>query len=70
MNKPYTLSDLIDDLNAIREKHGDNTPVLDGQSRPFYARHLEVVPVDDWANSTETDDGEIPGVAYAVCLGR
>lgn len=69
-SKPYILSDFITDLQAVQEKHGD-IPVLDGRGSPMFARNLEVVTIDDWSNSTEAHEGgEIPGIGYAVEVGR
>lgn len=69
MSQAYTISSLIDDLRAIYAEHGD-IDVLDARQFPFYARHVEVIEVDDWDNSTQTDDGEIPGIGHALMLGR
>lgn len=67
--RAYTLSNLIDDLRAIYAEHGD-IDVLDGKHRPLLPRHVELVDVDDWTNTTQTDDGEIPGKAKALSIGR
>lgn len=51
MSKPYTLSDLIDDLEAIRAEHGDSVPVTDGNGSPLFARHLDIVK---WSDGDES----------------
>lgn len=69
ITKTYTISDLIVDLQEIEKKHG-NINVYDGRGNNITGRQVEVVDVDDWDHTTKTDDGEIPGVAHALEIGR
>jgi len=66
---PYTISTLIDDLTALYHQYGD-IEALDTRGHSLFAHHVELVKVDDWDHSTQTEDGEIPGVGFAVQIGR
>jgi hypothetical protein len=69
MSKQYTLSDLITDLQAIEEKHG-NIAVEDAKGHPLFSHHVEAEECDDWNNTTISEDGEVPGKAFILRIGR
>lgn len=59
------------DLLAILAEYPDDTVICDGKGYELHARQVTEIKLDDWANSTKTDDGyEIPGVAIGISIGR
>ena len=66
MNKPLTKADLLD----ILAEYPDDTLIVDRKGYSLFAHHIDEVKLDDWSTSTITDDGEIPGVAIAVSIGK
>lgn len=69
MNKPLTITALIDTLQGIYAEHGD-VPVFDGRKHELPARFIAVVECDDWENGTvDANDNIIPAIGHAVAIG-
>jgi len=66
MNKPLTTGDLI----AMLQEYPTDTPVFDGRGYDLRASSVTEMKYDDWAKSTPSEDGEIPGVGVGVSIGR
>lgn len=57
------------DLIALLREYPDDTPVFDGRGFDLKPTSITPMKYDDWSNTEQTPDGEIPATKVGISIG-